>query len=218
MAVAGITLGLMGSVNPASADSSSLKKLSAEWWQWALSIPTPVNPQLDATGEDCVVGQRGSLWFLAGIFGGGTATRTCSIPANAALYVPVINSVVVNTPDICGQVGSLSVEEERALAAPIINNATNLSVELDGTAIQPQRVQSEVFAAALPDDNIFVQPCAGDAPGGIFSPSIDDGFYVLLKPLAIGTHTLHFHAESGGFVEDVTYELTVVPVLVSSAV
>ena len=36
-----------------------------------------------------------------------------------------------------------------------------------------------------------------------------------LKPLAAGEHTLHFHAEhpGSGFLVDVTYHLTVVPVI-----
>ena len=35
-------------VNVASADDAvSWKQLSAEWWQWVLSIPTSVNPLLD---------------------------------------------------------------------------------------------------------------------------------------------------------------------------
>jgi len=50
-------------------------------------------------------------------------------------------------------------------------------------------------------------------PAGIYSPAVDDGFYVQLNPLKVGSHTLHFHAENPGFVEDVTYNLTVVPVL-----
>jgi hypothetical protein len=49
-------------------------------------------------------------------------------------------------------------------------------------------------------------------PAGVYSPSVDDGYYVLLKPLSVGNHTLHIHAESTGFTLDVTYDLTVVPV------
>jgi hypothetical protein len=41
----------------------------------------------------------------------------------------------------------------------------------------------------------------------------DDGFYVLLKPLDIGPHALHFHAEGADFTTHVTYNLTVVLVL-----
>ena len=44
-----------------------------------VSIPTANNPLTDTTGEDCMVGQRGPVWFLAGTFGGGPTTRSCSI-------------------------------------------------------------------------------------------------------------------------------------------
>ena len=39
-------------------------------------------------------------------------------------------------------------------------------------------------------------------------------YYIDLPPLTVGKHTLQFHAENtgAGFVLDVTYNLTVVPV------
>ena len=98
LAVAGICLGLMTPMSRAHADSNDFKKLSAEWWQWALSIPTSVNPLVDTTGEHCMVGQQGEKWFLAGFFGTGSAVRTCSVPASTQFYFPVVNSVAFNTP------------------------------------------------------------------------------------------------------------------------
>jgi hypothetical protein len=75
--IIGIGLALITPINRAFGDEPSelFAKLSADWWQWALSIPTSVNPQTDPTGENAVVGQRGSIWYLAGVFGGGTVTR-----------------------------------------------------------------------------------------------------------------------------------------------
>jgi hypothetical protein len=223
-------LALMVPINKAfadsDADSESFKKLSAEWWQWALSIPVSENPLLDETGDKCIVGQRGSLWFLAGNFGGGMTTRTCSVPEGKIFFFPVINSVNVNTPNVCGQ-GSdnIPVEDLRAAIAAFQDGATNLSVELDGEPIKNRRVQSKVFEVALPEENVFDAPCVGaglgDVPAGIYSPAVSDGFFVRLRPLEAGDHTLHFHAENLGdpntaaddFVIDVTYNLTVVPVL-----
>ena len=158
------------------------------------------------------------MWFLAGIFGGGTATRTCSVPADKVLYFPVINSVNINTPNVCGQgPDNIPVENLRALSATFIDGATNLSVEVDGEATKNlRRVQSRVFDVALPEDKVFDAPCtgAGNVPAGIYSPAVDDGFYVRLDPLEIGNHALHFHAEGpDGSIQDVTYNLTVVPVL-----
>lgn len=215
--IVAIGLGLVIPLNRAFA-----QELSTQWWQWALSIPTPVNPQTDETGEDCVVGQRGSTWFLGGVFGGGTATRTCSIPQGTMLFFPVINSVNINTPNVCGQdEKNIPVATLRDQIVPFIDGATKLSVQVDGKQIKKllQRIQSPVFAVALPEDNVFDEPCTsaglGNVPVGIYSPAVADGFYLTLEPLEIGNHILRFHAENpdAGFVEDVTYNLTVVPVL-----
>jgi hypothetical protein len=206
------------SENKEFKDSEFFKKLSAEWWQWALSIPTSVNPQIDSDGKNAVVGQRGPVWFLAGVFFGGTATRTCSVPEGSALFFPVVNAINLNTPNVCSQGGTMTVSELRAAIAPIIDEAAkaNPSVTLDGKAITNlPRVRSTVFAVALPEDNVFDVPCKSNVPAGIYSPGVGDGFYVLLNPLSTGKHTLRFHAEipSQKFTEDVTYNIMIVPVV-----
>ena len=43
-----IRMALADSENKAFTESESFKQLSAEWWQWALSIPTSENPLLYA--------------------------------------------------------------------------------------------------------------------------------------------------------------------------
>ena len=216
-ALLGIGLGLMIPAHPARADEPrSLSELSALWWQWGLSIPTAQNPQLDTTGENCMIGQRGSLWFLAGTWLGGTATRTCSIPEDKVLFFPVLNSVQVNAPNVCGQgPQNISVQDLRQAASAGLIGATGLSVEVDGKPVNNLlRIQSDVFDAALPENNIFDAPCApANVPAGIYSPAVDDGFYARLDPLKIGQHTLHIHSAAQGLVVDVTYKLTVVPVL-----
>ena len=78
--------------------------------------------------------------------------------------------------------------------------------------------QMTTFAVALPEDNIFDAPCTdaglGNVPAGIYSPAAGDGFYVLLDPLSLGKHTLRFRAgmPTGKPSQDVTYNITVVPV------
>jgi hypothetical protein len=216
--VVGIGLGFIIPMQVA-ADDGDLRKLAVEWWQWAFSVPPAENPILDATGENCVVGQRGSTWFLAGTFGGGPATRTCSVPEGKALFVPLANAAFFNAPNVCGEgPENTPVAELRAAAAGFVDGVTGMSIEVDGKpAERARRIRSQVFEVALPEDNLFDDGCAsfGGFPGGVYSPAIDDGYYVLLKPLGAGAHTLHFHAENPdfGFVIDTTYNLTVVPVL-----
>jgi hypothetical protein len=189
------------------------EELTAEWWQWVYSIPQTVNPVLDQNGEDCVMGQRGDVWFLAGAFG-GTVTRTCSVPEGKVLFFPVMNLSFFDSPNACGQgPESYTVKEMRAAVAASIDGATDLSVTLDGRPVRNiHRVRSKVFEVSMPGDNLygfFGIPCAG----GVYSPAVDDGYYAHLNPLKPGPHTLHIHAEAvGGVLLDVTYNLTVVPV------
>jgi hypothetical protein len=201
-----------------SALAAKDDKRGADWWQWALSAPTPHNPLLDTTGADCAVGQNGGVWFLAGLFGGGgTVTRSCAIPRNKSIFFPLANQVNFNTPNVCGQDGNdIPVDTLRAASAAFADGVVNASAQLDGQPLgNIERLQSKVFTVTLPGDNVFDPICnelgLGDVPGGKYKPAVDDGFYILLDRLAPGAHTLHFHAEnpSQGFSVDVTYHLTI---------
>jgi hypothetical protein len=212
----GIAAAILLSANTAFAQTQSYKQLSAQWWQWALSIPADANPLTDTTGEDCMVGQRGSDWFLAGMFVGGSATRECSIPQGVSLFFPVANFIGFDNPGQCGQDEPFGSAFWRGLAADFVNGVSAVSVTLDGQPVKGvQRVQSQVFEIALPVDSLFAPFCDPALQAGIYSPAVDEGFYVRLNPLAVGQHTLHFHAENASqfFEQDVTYVLTVVPVV-----
>jgi hypothetical protein len=219
--IAVLILGLMlvaGTAGRASADDQ-LSNLTAQWWQFVFSIPTGVNPLLDTTGADCVIGQRGPVWFLGGTFSGGSAMRTCFVPEGEQLFFPVVNQVFFNTPN-CGQNGvNFTANQLRRQAAAIVDSATNLSVSVDGVAVNNvARVKSVVFAVTVPADNIFgPNACAQGVSlaAGSYSPSVDDGYYVLLAPLSVGKHTLHISGQlpTVGVTVDVTYDLTIVPVV-----
>lgn len=171
-------------------------------------MPAAGNPLLDNTGASCLSGQRGPVWFLVGAFG-DPVTRECSIPEGTALFIPLINGVDVNT-------SSQSAAELRAEIDQCIDATTTLTLTVDGRSVprrEIMRVRSRVFSVSLPDENLL------GLPAGIYSPAVDDGFYVLLAPLRVGPHTVHFTAARGGcaispdpFSLDVTYKLTVVPV------
>jgi hypothetical protein len=225
LAIVGAAMALVVPLHTASAAAAAptpetLPMLAADWWQWALSIPAAQNPERDPTGKYCMVGQRGPYWFLAGVFGGGTATRSCAVPENKTIFLPVVNEVNFNTPNVCGQdAGELTVTILRATSKTDIDSVTSVKVQVDGknAANLMRRVRSQVFEIALPEQNLFDKPCAdaklGNVPAGIYSPAVDDGYYVTIPPLKRGRHTVHFRAERGASVEDVIYHLTVEPVL-----
>jgi len=213
----GIGVMLILAPGMATAGPGDVEKSGASWWQWALSIPAAVNPLVDPTGEHCLVGQSGGVWYLAGTFGGPTsAERTCTVPAGTAFFVPVINFVNLNAPNVCGQgPDNVSVDDLRAAIAPAIDAAAKLSLTIDGVGVSNvHRTKSGVFAATLPDDNIFDPLCGGPGtvPAGVYSPAVDDGYYGQVNALSAGPHLLHIYAESpsGTIAVDVTYHLNAV--------
>jgi hypothetical protein len=211
-----VSVGLLLPLQMAFADCTGFRRLSAEWWQWALSIPASHNPTTDPTGEQCMLGQRGPIWFLAGVLGGGTATRTCTVPEGVDLFFPIFNQSFFDSPNACGQgAGCFPIPEMRAINAEIVDGITDVVARVDGEPVaEICRVRSNVFAVALPADNVSETPTA-PCPAGIYAPTVDDGYYVRLGPLPVGKHRLRFRAKNpdGSLAQDVRYHLTVAPVV-----
>jgi hypothetical protein len=200
-----------GDNEDALIDGKTFSSLAAQWWQFVFSIPSSVNPTTDQTGANCMVGQRGGLWFLAG----GSATRNCVIPEGKTLFFPIINNFQLNAPGVCGQDVAFGVEEARQMAKAATDSVTSAFATFDGQPLRSRREASKVFDATFPDDNIFKVPCggAGGFPAGVYSPGVDDGYYAIVDRLRAGTHVLHIHGEEPNQpTQDVLYNLTVVPV------
>ncbi len=199
-------LALMLGLTAAFAEKAypPLEVLSGQWWQWALSIPAAINPVTDTTGEFAAVGQSGPVWYLAGNFG-GTTVRTVTVPADKALFVPILNYFAGGFLHAAGYPPG-PIEYERELCKEAIDQATGMSCEVDGVAIPitaENRVQSAPCAVHLPAYNLL-QDAAATIPA-----MVADGYYVLLEPLAAGEHTIHFIGAIGDFSLDVTYNITV---------
>ncbi len=191
------------------AGTPPTRELAARWWQWVLEIPAAENPLLDTTGEFAGVDQSGPVWFLAGTWGGGPATRTFSVPAGKPLFFPIVNyfaSGYLHAPRLGMDFPPGPSAYERALCKEFIDTVTYLACEVDGVAIEiteQNREQSVPFALYLPAGNLFQEAPTWSAPG------VDDGYYVLLAPLPAGAHTIHFAAAGPGFSLDVTDYITV---------
>lgn len=185
----------------------------------------PNHPLFD--GEDCSVGQSGHVWFLGGRFcetgkscpAPGTVVRSCTIPKGTALLIPIVNaedSLVEETElaAFYGTTPNLTIDSMRNLLAGFLDTVTNLQLEVDGIPVQNLkenfRVKSPVYDFTLPEpfyngdqdkrNNVFTAIEPGSYPAGTYySQAVGDGFYVMLKPLPVGPHTIHF---SGTFPND----------------
>ena len=181
---------------------------TAKWWQWAESIPTEINPQLDETGEDCAQAQNqtGPVWFLAGT-SGGSVERTCTIPAGKAILIPVLNNLNIRA-------ASETDEELLAGAKSGADSVTILEFSIDGVPLQDiwnYRMQSPFFDVTLPNDNVF------GISAGTYR-AVADGYWVFLQPLPPGEHEIRLHGVMGSpsaisptpsFETAVTYNLIV---------
>src|SRR5687768_16621403 len=66
---------------------------SAAWWQWALPYPAGQNPLTDTTGALASLGDRGSVFFLAGTTSPQPVVRSVTVREDQFLFFPVINAV-----------------------------------------------------------------------------------------------------------------------------
>ena len=96
---------------------------------------------------------------------------------------------------------------ESGCARDFADQFTDLSLTIDGVAVadlQRFRVRSPVFQYTAAQGNVF------GVPAGT-TRSVADGYWVLIRPLSLGTHTVSFGGAfpPGGFTTFVTYTLTV---------
>lgn len=197
---------------------------SAAWHQWADSLPAASHPLFDTA--DCKAGQSGPVWFLGGRFcspdvnnncEGLPAVRTCNVPAGKALFFPVLNGSCLDGEaknGLCLGAGPI-ITEMRAALADALDKTRDLEVNLDGNRLvlglkKHFRVQSPVYSTIVPDGSLY--PAIGEPQivAGTYL-GVDDGIYVMLRPLPKGSHTLNF---KGTFPQwewtlDFTYNLIV---------
>jgi hypothetical protein len=193
---------------------------SARWWQFVYQFPIhnppytgPIyNPLFDETGSQCTLGQAGRVWYMVGVFNeSGSATRSCTVPSNVALFFPILNTEWDNN---CID-PPLTVEQLRQIAAEGIDLTTELHASFDGAPLTKDlfgfRATSPVFTYVLPPDDNIAQLFGCDV-SGVTDPAVADGYYLMMAPLTPGQHTLNFGGTLGdpiNFSLDITYNLTV---------
>lgn len=191
------------------------EELSQAWWQWSFSIAGD-HPLDDVDGSLCQLGDvADGMFFLAGS-NGGSATRNCEIPADTALFLPIINGVALNNPADPPQ----TAEELAAGLDGLFQLACNLELTLDGQAMLPSlagnRVPTGPFSVDVADGHFSNDP-PNNLPAGHYDPVMSDGYWALITPLPPGEHLLEF----GGslcidgqpiFTTGVTYNLSVAEV------
>lgn len=170
---------------------------SRAWWQWAASFERSQSPVADTTGALCAQGQSGPVWFLAGTYGTRRTIRSCTVPRGKYLFFPLINYVVARSVDEPSECAAI-----QNTAARITNEASMLVLELDG-----QKVTDLAAHRQVPQD-CFDLGVRTPNKVRIF-PAAANGYYVMLKPLPPGKHTIQFGGALPSMLQAVSYTLVV---------
>src|SRR5918992_4981379 len=189
----GSKLSFADSINPGvfALDSKPYGNSYEDWtikfWQWLLAFPADKSPMTDQTGELCGENQNSSspVFFLA-FLGGGSAVRTCDVPAGKAILVP-INVVECSYAEFPG---AKTDEELHTCAEEDESSNPGLFLSVDGREfkdLEKYRVHSRAFNVTFAENNVFAT-----TPGP--TRAVSDGYWVILEPLSPGKHDIHFKA------------------------
>ncbi len=193
----------------------SYADLSAAYWQWVYSLPADRHPLFNTA--DVSAGQSGDVWFLGGAYastaniGAPTVTvaRNVSVLEGQAIFLPLIAAESSVAERDGSDFDTLLANSQRAIDA-----VDTLSCSIDGVPLPnlgSYRVSSDAFNwGPLPANNVFRDPT--NYPAGETSLAASDGYFLLIPYLSPGDHSIHFTGGIPGFHQDVTYNLTVMPI------
>jgi hypothetical protein len=175
-------------------DSKPYGDSYADWvikyWKRIVAIPEHEHPNLDKTGEKCAVSQKDpNVWFLAETFG-ESVVRQCTIPNGTSIFLPILPSECNDDyPNVYNSNEQRLVKcSDEGIPSPL------LKLVIDGseiTSVEKFRVQTHLFNLTFYGDNPYSN---GITPGTY--ESVATGYYVILKPLALGRHSIDFSSST----------------------
>jgi hypothetical protein len=206
------------------------KDWTAKWAAWLDAIPKSHNwdfknaPGVKYVPEDCSYRQdpASPVFFLpwVGPAQGATATMTCVVPQNKAILI----SVDAGTSDYSDPTVKTKTPTELIKIVSKSNVYPNeFHAILDGHPLdlindEAHKVTSDLFNLTLPKDNVWGEPEGPDK-------AITQGWWIMLKPLPPGQHTVHYttgyrdsrsdptippgQGNLAPYIQDVTYHLIV---------
>jgi hypothetical protein len=200
----------------------SYNELTGAWSNWLQKEPPETNPAFDPDGGFCDLNQNGKIWYLAGTFpGGGVADRFCEVPAGTGIFFPILANIsfapeFLDQPpcdELTEEVDQIrcDVNDDTPIAASLDASppSVGLEVTLDGEPVADlfaYRVQSEPGGFTFRLGPLF-EALVGLEPGDRF-PAVVDGYWILLKPLPPGLHTVTFSADFSDDSRDLSANYT----------
>jgi hypothetical protein len=218
--------GMDNDKKPQIFPANKVAELGDRWWQWGFGLDTTVvNPFTELGQAGCDVGlqDNGRLLFLVGSpidpTTGEFLVHECVVKKGTSIFFPILN-VACNNLEVGTPFFGANEQDQRICANNFINATIleSLQLEIDGKSInnlEQYRVDSPAggFEFTAVENNPFATP-VGDGTG------VSDGFWILLKDLKPGPHTISFSGAidlnqipplTGIFEAGATYNLFVEP-------
>jgi hypothetical protein len=175
--------------------ANKVSELGDRWWQWITGIntATEVNPFTEVGQDGCDVGlqDNGRFLFLVGSAKNnvtGFPEHECGIPKGTSILFPIVNVLCDNLE--ASPFFGKNETDQRICANNLLDKAFDLHAEIDGYEVkntEQYRIDSPSGGfnfTAVQNNPVFIP--AGNGTG------VSDGFWILLKPLKPGDHTITF--------------------------
>ena len=194
-----------------TVEGKSISEWTVDWWTWAWTEYMD-NVIEDPTGDLQHLNQSGPIYHIAGTFG-GTETREFTVPHDKHLLIPLVNTGWGE--DWNGITGVVDlVAGDIDLASSVFFSLNGESLE-EATILANHREPTGLTTISIPFDNhVFLEEV-------VDHPFASDGYWVMLEPLPVGEHALHFGGSLDlenhptdplpNFMTEVTANITVVP-------
>lgn len=184
---------------------------TVSWMQRFMSFNCAQNPF--ANPEYALFNQRGPVCFLAGLSEEGAEVKL-SIPHGKAILFPLVNYINdYPCPDPAfGPAPGQKLEAFlREGALSVLADVRDLSVEIDGEPVchlDAYQFTSGLFSFT---GNPELAACFDVCVTGTPQKAVTSGYYLMLKPLPKGLHTVHYHVAIPALnsVQDGTYHFIV---------
>jgi len=155
-----------------------------KWWSWIANFTKANNPNDHYTQDKCQINQNlgEKVWFLTVPPPEESSwQRICHIPKSMAILWPIVTGECdtgdTNVPLDCAKRG-----DEGARIQVFIDG-----IKFNYDAIK-DRSTSGLFNITWIKDNFF------ESKPGVFQGAVD-GYFLFLKPLPIGNHTISFESD-----------------------
>ena len=180
--------------NPQIFPANKVSELGDKWWQWIAGLDADeVNPFIDLGQDGCDIGLQDNdrLLFLVGSAKDnvtGFPEHECGIPQGTSILFPIVNILCDNLegPPFFAH----NETDQRICANNLVDKAFDLHAEIDGYEVknlEQYRIDSPAGGfnfTAVENNPVFIP--AGNGTG------VSDGYWILLKPLKPGEHTITF--------------------------